>query len=302
MLEDLHLQLDGGGVGYPQRQPAVAAGLQGLLRVPDLVLDPAAALHREAQLGPAPLLGRKDAVGRAERGVERRFAELVAGFGQLLDRAQAVHREAARAAAQVAPGVDVPVAAVVDQPLRRELAFGGLVGAARPVAHPQPAPLHQRLRHRREGIPGGEPLPRREDAHAPAQFREGAAGIAQQLLQLTAQCRHRFREQARAHLLQQGVHGQQGVQLLGREPQARQLETGTARGVAVAVLRLVVLDGRAVAVAQVFHVAHEGRARDLQGVEEMLRGHAAAALEHAVDPVKTFAAFHVPGRWVGAGG
>ena len=45
-------------------------------------------------------------------------------------------------------------------------------------------------------------------------------------------------------------------------------------------------------VAQVFHVALEGGARDVEFVEEDLDRHQAALVQHLVDAVETFGAVH----------
>ena len=94
------------------------------------------------------------------------------------------------------------------------------------------------------------------------------------------------------------LHGQQGVDLGGVEPQTGQLELAArmcrASLVEVAT-RLRIPDQRGVeAVAQVLDVALERRRGDFQGFLHLCEGHDLAFADELVDLVEAFGAVHVP--------
>ncbi len=92
------------------------------------------------------------------------------------------------------------------------------------------------------------------------------------------------------------LHGQQGMDFRGVEPQARQLVLAArARGAVLEAVtaRLAVPDQRAVeAVAQVLDVALERGGRDFQDFEQLGEAHQLALADELVDLVEAFGAIH----------
>ena len=95
---------------------------------------------------------------------------------------------------------------------------------------------------------------------------------------------------------EQVLHGEQGVDFRGVEPQAGQFELAAGRAVAfiVAVAAGVAVpgDGRVEAIAQVFEVALDGGGRDFQRFDEDLKRDDAAFGDELVDFVEAFGAIH----------
>ena len=123
-----------------------------LARVPDLVGHPAR-LHRgEAEAGKARAASPsgEDPVAGAEVAVEGEVRDLASRLFDHRRVADAVEGEAPEAVAQVAPGVEVPVLAVVHEALRREGAFEGLVPGAAVVDDAHPPSREKRLADRSE--------------------------------------------------------------------------------------------------------------------------------------------------------
>ena len=87
---------------------------------------------------------------------------------------QPIEREAPQAAAQVAPGVEVPIAAVVHEALRREPALGVLVTRAAVVEHAEPVTFDHRTSDLAEGVEIDDARRAGEDADAAREL--GATG------------------------------------------------------------------------------------------------------------------------------
>src|SRR5206468_4441180 len=85
-------------------------------------------------------------VARPEYGIELGFRDVDRLRLTNARIAHAIHREASQAFSHVAPRVEVPVLAVVHEPLRRDLALGLLVARAAPVAHEEPLAIEERAR------------------------------------------------------------------------------------------------------------------------------------------------------------
>ena len=279
-------------VGHLEHVAAV--GLEGslLLRVPVLARDPARALGRKAQLRPLHVRAGEDAVAGLEVLVEIPLGNILRLLVEQRRRADRVEREAAHTLRLVAPRIDVPVAAVVDQVLGRESALGFVIPLAVVVADGEALALEH------GGSDSLEVLELRlacrllQHVDAPLDLFRGVVALVEDRAQPLEQRLHVRREQARLQGLEQMLHGEQRVGFRRREPQARQLE---ARGIGVepvAVRRLVPLDRRLEAVAQVFEVALEGGGRNLELFEKDLARHTAPLAQQALDCVEPLGALH----------
>ena len=132
--------------------------------------------------------------------------------------------------------------------------------------------------------------------HAHALHRPAlAAGLfLQQLLHARLQGRERGRQQAAAAAREQLLRGEQGVQLFGVEPQARQFEAIALGGVVLEAGLAVADHRRHQAVAEEGEVAVDGGARAAQLILQPRDGHRIArGLEEAVEGVDAFVAVHV---------
>ncbi len=127
VFEDVHDQFAVVGVGKAQQVAAIGLLLAFLLRVPLLLRDPAGALGGEAQARPAHGAAGEDAVAGAEGGVEFGVADVACRSVQWLDPMNGVEGKIAQALAQVAPGVQVPVAPVMQQAQGPEQMLAGVV-------------------------------------------------------------------------------------------------------------------------------------------------------------------------------
>ena len=179
------------------------------------------------------------------------------------------------------------------EPLRRHRAARALVGRARAVFERELLAIEHR---------GGDVAERglvqlagavRDHAHALDRHAAAAGVLVEQLLDAVLQRRQRVRQHAAAAAQQQLLRGQQRVQLVRTQPQARQLEA-LALAVVVAESGLAVADHRRhQVVAQVGEVAVDGRARAFELLLQALHRHRVARTgEDAVQGVDAFDAFH----------
>src|SRR2546427_587873 len=136
-LQDLHHQLAVVRVRHLQQVAAVRVEARALLRVPALRRHPARRLGREAQARPLHLAAGEDAVAGAQVLVQLGGGDFLRPRVAQLGGADGVDREAAQGLADMAVTVDIPVAAVVHQALRRDLALGLAVVLAVVVADPE---------------------------------------------------------------------------------------------------------------------------------------------------------------------
>ena len=209
-----------------------------------------------------------------------------------LDR---IDRERAQRLALVAEGVEVPVVAVVDEALRRDLALERVAVLATRVAELEAAACEQRGREHAEVAGLDRAGAHAEHADPVGDVVGGVLARFEQFLESLAQRRHQFRQHARLQVGDQLVHRQQRAQLLGVEPQAGQLPERAVLDLvveAVGLLVTVVEDRGVEAVAQVVEVALERGARDFELLHELLGAHEAARLQQLLDPVEAFEAFH----------
>ena len=195
----------------------------------------------------------------------------------------------------MAPSVAVPVLAIVDEPLRADLALGALVRAAAHVRDVQPVAVQHRARDPLE-------VRQRELARAEMNDADAALDLVGRMLARTeggAQARQQRLdvrlEQAGLQARQEVLHRQERADLLRAEPEARQLvarRPGRGLHEAVAALLPVPLDRCVHAIAHVLEVALERGARHAQLAEQVREPHRAPGLEQALDLVEAFGAVH----------
>src|SRR5439155_14254460 len=272
---------------------------RALLRVPALRRHPARRLGREAQARPLHLAAGEDAVAGAQVLVELGGRDFLRPRVAQLGGADGVDREAAQRFAHVAVGVDIPVAAVVHQALRRDLALGLAVVLAVVVSNPEArAPYNCGRDHAemRAGMLGGRAAALGlEDADAlldvlpPGLAAEDGAQALPQRPDVRL-------EEAGLQLGEERVHAEERVRLAGVEPQARQfVARARARlAEAVAVRLAVVLDRRVEAVLHVLEVALERRRRNPEGRSQGGTRNRPAILQELVDLVEALETFHPP--------
>ena len=193
----------------------------------------------------------------------------------------------------MAPGVAVPVLAIVDEPLRADLALGALVGAAAHVRDPQPLAVEHGVRDQLEVRQRDLARTEVDDADPPLHLLGAVLARAEQAPQAREQRLDVRLEEARLQVREQVLHRQQRADLGGVEPETRELvavrfaaREPVAAGVAVP------LDRRVEPVAHVLEIALEGRPRDAELVEQRAQLHRAARGEQLVDLVEAFGAVH----------
>ena len=195
----------------------------------------------------------------------------------------------------VAPGIEVPVVPVVHEPLRRHLTVEHLAVLPTLVTQLEALAREHRRGDRAEVGRSHAPRSHRQDLDAPRDVLCRMLARIEQALQPLAQRRDQFTEHARLQVAEQAVHRQQRLQLVRREPEARQLPqlaVGDGGIEAVGFLVAVVHDRRVHAIPQVLEVALEGRARDAEFFQEVLRADEVAAPQQVLDLVEAFGPFH----------
>lgn len=173
MPQDVHHQFSVVAVRDLQQPVAGAVPLAFLIWVPLLCRDPAGALRREAQRGPLHGFAAEDAVAAAQNLVQFVFGHVNSRCGFDLRLADVVEAEAAQFVALVTPCVQEPIAAVVDQPLRRDGALAGLACATRLVTDAQPFARHKGHSGQFEAIGWYLPFSQPNDADPLVQAGEG---------------------------------------------------------------------------------------------------------------------------------
>src|SRR5205807_6114942 len=144
VFQDLHYELTVIGIGALEHVAAVSLDASALLRVPVLSRDPARRARRELERCPFDLAAGKDAVAARQVFVELTPGHLLRLRLAKLGGPDGVNREAAQALAQMAVSIDVPVVAIVNEPLRRDLAFGLAVLVPVVMTNPQARALKKR--------------------------------------------------------------------------------------------------------------------------------------------------------------
>src|SRR5581483_4649073 len=215
--------------------------------------------------------------------------------------ADGVDGEAPQVVPQVAPGVEIPVVAVVHQALRRDGALGLLVFLAVVVPDPELRALEHCLRGDAEVLGVAGAALGLEDADAALDFLPGVVARAEELAQALSQRVDLPVEHARLQIAEHAQRGKQRQHLGCVEPEARQLVTrpGARRGVAVAVRLAVVLDRRVEALAHVGEVALDARRRHAELALEHGERHHPALGQQPVDLVEALEAVHRPDKKIG---
>lgn len=228
---------------------------------------PAGALRGETEFCPSQNFAGKDPVAGAQRGVEFGFGDFLGDGVHGFDRFYRVDRKAAQFVAQVAPGVEVPVVAVVGQALRRDFALAGVALAAGDVFDAEAAPFHEGggdvLEVLRRVVAGGGA----QDADAPGDVVGRIGGAFEHAEQALAQRADMFGEQtAGVEGGEKLLHAEQGVDFAGREPDAGEFVALDAGINAVGARVAVADDGNVHAIAQVPDVAVQCGARNAKAV------------------------------------
>ena len=130
MAQDVHQQFGFLAVGHAEFEATVVQSVSLLVGVPLFLGDPAAALWAEAQHGPLHFGTCEDAVAAAEYLVEGGVVDVACRVVEDFGAVDGVYRKAAQFFAQMAPGVEVPVVAVVNEALGGDFPAGDLVSAA----------------------------------------------------------------------------------------------------------------------------------------------------------------------------
>ena len=208
-----------------------------------------------------------------------------------------VHREGAQPVAQVAPGVEVPVVAVVHEALRGDLALGGLVGAAGVVADDQALAAQQRRADGLEMIEVEFARADGLDADAAVHLLGGVVGGAEQPREAREQRLDlRPQQPAGVEVGEQVLHGEQRVDLLGGEPEAREFVLGADALAlhldAVAAQRPVEDDWSVEAILEVIEIPLAGGPRDTEPLLQLVAGDEAAASQDLVDLLDAFECAH----------
>ncbi len=238
IFEDVHDQFTGVAVGDVQFIAAVTESLTLLLRVPLFIGDPAGGLGTEAQVGGVFWRTGEDAIAFTVVGIEFFFAGIVGGNGEGFDGLQAVEGEAAQLLAPVAKGVEVPVAAIVDEALRGDGAFAGLVACAAVVENTQSAALQDGAGDLTEMAHCRGACGHLQDADAAADVGMSAAAVGEQVLQTFFEGGDGGGENTGLEFVEQVLRDQQGVKFFSIEPEARQFVE--ASGVAVVIITVAI--------------------------------------------------------------
>jgi hypothetical protein len=178
--------------------------------------DPARSFGREAQDRPRDLFARENAVARAEHFIESFVGNVHGPLVEDLSVLDGIDGEGAQAVAQMAPGVEMPVVAIVVEALGRDFAFAHCVGAACVEADDQALPPQERRADGLEVVEvefaGTDAL----DADAALQFLGRVVGSTEQAAEAGEQRLDLRPEQAAGvEIREQMLHGQQGVDFLG---------------------------------------------------------------------------------------
>src|SRR5215472_17330952 len=217
---DLHDELAIVGIGDLEHVAAVLLDAMALIGMPALRGDPAGGPGGELQRRPLDFTAGEYAVAAAEVLVELGFRDFLRRgvlHEGILDR---VHREAAEVLAQVAPGVQVPVVAVMHEALRRDFALGDAILVAVVVADEEPRASQERGRNDAE--PGSVTFPALglKDADALLDFFPGVIAAAEDGAQALDEGGDLLTQKSRLQVTEELQRGEEGVDLGGIEPEA----------------------------------------------------------------------------------
>ena len=198
----------------------------------------------------------------------------------------------------MAPGIEIPVVAVMVESLRRDFPFGHLVGASGVVSDDEALAAEQGRADGLEMIEmefaGADGL----DADAALHFLNRVVGGAEQAGEAGEQGLDLRSEQAAGvEVREEVLHGQQGMDFLGGEPQSRQLilRADPLPGLLEAVAAQVSVEdqGRIQAVPHVGDIALERGPGNTEAFLQFLAGYEVPCAENLIDLVDALHAAHV---------
>ena len=185
--------------------------------------NPAGALGGEVERGPAHFAAGEDAVAGAEGGIEPAFRN-IAGRG--IDNFygfDGVDRKTSQLFTQMAPGIEIPVVAVVGEALWRDLALAGGAVAACAVVDTKALAFHQRCGNGREVLGGTGPGRSAENVDTPGNVFAGSGHRLEHAGEAVAQRADVFGQNAAGvESGEQLLHAEQSVNFASREPDAGQ--------------------------------------------------------------------------------
>ena len=241
MFENVHHQFARVGVGDAQFIAAISKQQALLLRMPVFIRHPARAFGGEAQHGGVFGFSCEDAVGTRVMLIELFFRYVAATLWQCFGSGDAFDGEAAQGVAGMAVSVQIPVVAVVDEPLRGDFALAGLVVAAPVVADVQAVSLQQCARYGLKTFQRDIASGHAQDAHSFGDFFAAQMAIAQipgreDLFDAFLDGFELCIEQAGLNVREQLLGSQQRIEFGFAEPESGKLEgLSVAQCVVVAV-------------------------------------------------------------------
>ena len=226
--------------------------------MPFLGLHPAGANRAEFQLGPVVRLATKNPIARLHDDADVFLAQLFGGLGQDVALHDRVHRKIQQLVAQVAPRIHIPVVAVMDQLLRRNIALGGFTTLAVEVVHMHFFALQRGLRQCLETLQAQTPFACMHGPHPLGEGRNVQAFRGQQIGHALLQRLQLGAQQTGLEFGDHVLNRQQGQQFFLTEHQAGQLVGSPFVVQLVNIFETVVDDVVVVEVAHLFEVALEG--------------------------------------------
>ncbi len=191
-----------------------------LLRVPFLEGHVAGARRREAQMRPLHLLAREDSVAGGEDFVQVGLGNVLYLPGDERHVTHTVQREAADVVAKVAPRVQVPIVAVVNEALRRDFPLGDLVLRTIPVLKLEALAAQHGGKRRAGSASARGAVRRRRSRECDGELRRRSGRPSRATRQPCLQGLHVRAEQARLQALEQVLHREQRLCFARIEPQA----------------------------------------------------------------------------------
>lgn len=294
MLQDVHDELGVVRVGNTEFIATVVEPARLLLRVPGFVGHPASTICAKAQDGGGDGLAGEDAVSAGKFAVEGRVRHVPGHFRQHARMADTLHGKNAQGFFPVAPGIEVPVVAIVGKPLRGDFARAGLVALTVVIFYKEPLALQDGAGRGLEVVQVCCASRHGQDADALLRLAAAQVFRLQDALQAGADRRKQMVQQAGLERLQQVIEADEGMQFFAGEPQAGQFEATVRRVETVAAMFLVEDKGSAEFFAQVGDKAGEFGAGNFQFVQQRLAAdRGAPAVQQAVQSVEVVKSAHL---------
>lgn len=224
MFENVHNQFARVGVRDAQFIAAIRKQQALLLRMPVFIRHPTRAFGGEVQHGSVFGFAREDAVGTRVMCIKLFFRHVAAALWQYLGCDDAFDGEAAQGVAGMAVRVQIPVVAVVDEPLRGDFALAGLVVAAPVVADVQAVSLQQRARYGLEAFQRDIASGHAQDAHSFGDFFAAQVSGREDFFDAFFDGFELCIEQAGLNVCEQLLGGQQRIEFGFAEPESGEFE------------------------------------------------------------------------------